>query len=300
MIENQLSRYGAISKVIPLMNPGAKVFFVADNTDSWYNDLASIFPTDADGLQRVYTSLTSAIAACTSGRGDVILVAPSLTTTVTGAAGVLVNKNGISIIGVGNGNDRPIINFTTAVAASFDITANNVLIQNMIFTSSIDNQTAMSNVTGADVKFFGCVFNTNSATVGAAIGILTAATADRFWVEQCRFLGTATNSGTTTTAQIDHEVGVDYVIRDCYFTGKMTQAITNGTTILRGLIYNNVFVVATGTKAINMASASTPMIASNKINVPSGTTPVVAAAGFVTGNSYSAAAGVTAGTAGTF
>ena len=75
----------------------------------------------------------------------------------------------------------------------------------------------------------------------------------------------------------------------------MTQAILNVTgTVLRGLINANVFVIATGTKAISVAAASTPMISNNAINVPSGTAPVIAAAGFVANNSYSAAAGVTA------
>jgi hypothetical protein len=114
-----------------------------------------------------------------------------------------------------------------------------------------------------------------------------------------RAVGPATNSGTTTTAQIKHEVGIDYVISNSYFTGKMTQSILNATTILGGLIDNNRFVVATGTVAITMAAASTPFISNNRMNVPSGTAPIVAAAGFVAGNVYSAAAGVTAGTAST-
>jgi hypothetical protein len=74
----------------------------------------------------------------------------------------------------------------------------------------------------------------------------------------------------------------------------MTQAILNATAVLRGLIDNNRFVVATGTVAITMHSSSTPFISNNRINVPSGTAPIVAAAGFVAGNVYSAAAGVTA------
>jgi hypothetical protein len=65
-------------------------------------------------------------------------------------------------------------------------------------------------------------------------------------------------------------------------------------------IDNNRFVIGTGTVAITMAAASTPFICNNNINVPSGTAPIVAAAGFVSRNSYSAAAGVTAGTASTF
>jgi len=204
-----------------------------------------------------------------------------------------VSIAGVSIIGLGTGTLRPTISFTTAITASLNISASNVLIKNMVFTAGFDAITAMINVTGAYVAFEDCEVTTNTAAAGAVLGILTAATATGLRVERCRFLGAATNSGTTTTAQIQHEVGVDYIIKDCYFTGKMTQAILNATTCLRGLIANNFFVVATGTKGIAMAAASTPFITNNRFNVASGTTPIVAAAGFVAGNIYSAAAGVT-------
>jgi len=72
----------------------------------------------------------------------------------------------------------------------------------------------------------------------------------------------------------------------------MTQAILNATALLRGVIDNNRFVIATGTLAISVHASSTPFISNNRINVPSGTTPITAAAGFVAGNIYSAAAGV--------
>jgi len=273
---------------------------VAPTTHPNYGVLQEIFIQDADGTPRLLNTLAAALALCVADRGDVIYLAEGYAETITAAAGSGINVAGVRVIGLGDGANRPTFTFTTAVAASFDVTAARVAIQNCVFTCGIDNQTAMVNVNSANVKFDGCEFNTNSGTVGAAIGILTAATASGFTVTNSRFLGPATNSGTTTTAQIDHEVGVDYVIENNYFTGKMTQAITNTATILRGVIRNNTFVVATGTKAINMAAASTPMIVNNRINVPSGTAPVVAAAGFVAGNVYSAAAGVTAGTASTF
>lgn len=239
------------------------------------------------------SSIAGALAACVAGRGDLIVLMPGHAETVIGAAGIAVNKAGTTLLGVGLGSLRPTVTFTTAVGASFDVTAANVGISNMVFVSGIDNQTAMSNVSGADVSFTSTEFRTNTATVGAAKGILTAATADRLIVDSSRFTGAATNSGTTTTAQIDHEVGVDFQITNSYFTGKMTQAILNSATVLRGLIDSNRFVVATGTKGIAMAAASTPFIVNNRFNVASGTTPIVAAAGFVAGNIYSAAAGVT-------
>ncbi len=269
----------------------------------WFVSSASGVGSDAnDGKSTLtpFATLAAAISAATASNGDVIVLMPGYAQTIVGAAGQTVAKAGLTIVGLGTGTARPTFTFTTATAASFDISAANTVISNCIFTCGINSQTAMINVTAADVAFQGCDFNTNSGTAGAVLGILTAATATRLSVTDCRFLGPAVNSGATTTAQIQHEVGVDYVIARNYFTGKMTQAILNATTVLRGLIDGNRFVIATGTVAITMASASTPFIVNNRINVPSGTAPVVAAAGFVAGNAYSAAAGVTAGTAATW
>lgn len=254
-----------------------------------------------DGVAIVYTTLQAAITATIGNRGDIILIAPGHTESIIGAAGIVIPTAdaGVTIIGLGKGNNRPVFTFTTAVAASFNINGAGTIVQNCVFTNAIDAQTAMINVNVTDVSFISCDFNTNSGTTGAILGILTAATADRLIIDSCRFLGPATNSGTTTTAQVQYEAAVDIVVKNSYFTGKMTQAILNVATVLRGSIDNNRFVIATGTKAIAVAAASTPFISNNRINVPSGTAPIVAAAGFVAGNIYSAAAGVTAGTAST-
>lgn len=298
-LENQLSRYGAIAKNLGELNPQAKVFFVAPSTAAFYADFANEFPADKDGVTRVYTSITAALASCVADRGDTILVLPGYTETITTAGGLAVSTAGVSIIGLGVGTVRPTITFTTSTAATATVTAANVTIKNIIFTCGIDAQVSMIPVSGAYVTFDGCEFNTNSGTVGAVLGILTSATATGLKVINSRFLGPAINAGTTTTAQIKHEVGTDYVIKDNYFTGKMTQAFLNATGVLRGLIDSNRFVVATGTVAITMHASSTPFITNNRMNVASGTAPIVAAAGFVAGNVYSAAAGVTAGTAAT-
>lgn len=277
-----------------------KVYVVGKSALAYSSMYRQLFVSDVDGTVRYFATIGAAATAATANSGDTIVVLPGHTEAITGAAGIAIATAGINIIGIGTGTDRPTISFTTAIAAQMTVTAANVSIQNIIFTAGFDAITAMISVTGAYVSFLDCEFNTNSATVGTVLGILTAATATGLRVERCRFLGPATNAGTTTTAQIKHEVGVDYVIKDNYFTGKMTQAILNVTTVLRGLIDNNRFVVATGTVAITMAAASTPFISNNRINVPSGTAPIVAAAGFMAGNAYSAAAGVTAGTAQTF
>jgi hypothetical protein len=278
---------------------GGKLFLVAPTSHPNYSMMQSVFQPDNDGTPRLFSTLAAALAACVANRGDVVYLAEGYAETIVGAAGSGIAVAGVSVVGLGKGVLRPTFTFTTSTAASFDITAANVTVKNCVFTCGIDAQLAMINVSTADVTFDNCDFNTNSGSVGAVAGILTAATATRLVVVNSRFLGPATNAGTTTTAQIKHEAGVDYVIENNYFTGKMTQAIVNVATVLRGKINNNVFVVATGTVAIAVAAASTPMITNNRMNVASGTAPIVAAAGFVAGNTYSAAAGVTAGTAST-
>ncbi len=238
--------------------------------------------------------------ACTASNGDVVFIAPGHTESIVGAAGMTFSKAGVRYEGLGVGRNRPTITFSTLIGAQAIVSGANITFRNIVFDfTGLDAITAGISVTGADVAFEECEFITNSATAGVVLGILTAATADRFRVERCRFLGPAVNSGTTTTAAIKHEVGVDYVIRDNYFTGKMTQAILNATTVLRGVIDSNRIVVATGAAAITMAAASTPFIVNNRINTNGGasTTVVVGAAAFVVGNAYSAAAGVTAGSA---
>lgn len=278
-----------------------RFFIVCAPTDTNYAEISAMYGSGyPDGSRIVFSTIALALVACVADRGDSILVASNHDETITTAGGITVATNGVSITGLGKGIDRPTITFTTAVAASFNVTANEVTVWNIQFVCGIDAQTAMVNVTGTDVSFQSCEFDTNSGTVGAILGILTGATSDRFSCVSCRFIGPAVNTGTTTTAQIQYESAVDVLIQDCYFTGKMTQAILNTATVLRGLIRSSYFVIATGTKAIAVAAASTPFIAGNRINVPSGTTPIVAAAGFVAGNAYSAAAGVTAGTAATF
>lgn len=277
-----------------------RVFFVAKAGITNESEIKATFGSQfyPDGTPMLYTTLTLALAACVASRGDTIIIAPGHTETITGAAGSGVTVAGVTVVGLGLGTTAPTFTFTTSVAASFNNTASNVRIQNVNFTCGIDAQTAMVNVSGTDNTFYGCQFITNTATVGAILGILTAATSDRLRIDTCNFLGPAVNAGTTTTAQVQYEAAVDIKIVNSYFTGKMTQAILNVTgTVLRGLIDNNRFVIATGTKAISVAAASTPFITNNIINVPSGTTPIIAAAGFVGNNTYSAAAGVTAGTA---
>jgi hypothetical protein len=242
-------------------------------------------------------TLIQAQTLATASAGDVVNVSQGHAESIVGAAGMTFSKAGVRYQGLGQGRMRPTITFSTDTAAQMIISGANITFSNFVFDlTGVSAIVAAISVTGADVAFEDCEFIISTGTNAPVLGILTAATAARLRIERCRFLGPATSTD-TVTACIKHEVGVDYLIKDNYFTGKMTQAILNATALLRGEIHRNRFVIATGTKAIAMHASSTPFISDNFINVPSGTDPIVAAAGFVAGNKYSAAAGVTAGTA---
>jgi hypothetical protein len=96
MIENQLSRYGAIAKALPF-TPG-KIFFVFKSTDPELADFMNAFPVDAYGQVRVFTSLSEAYDATTTNRNDVIVLngngAHALTSMLT------VSKNRVHFVGI--------------------------------------------------------------------------------------------------------------------------------------------------------------------------------------------------------
>ena len=96
MRPNQLSRYGAIARMLPF-TPG-KIFFVTSTSDSWTPDFLNEFPVDSDGQVRVFTDVKSAYDATVSGRNDVIILDGNTTHSLT--AMLTVSKNRVHFIGI--------------------------------------------------------------------------------------------------------------------------------------------------------------------------------------------------------
>lgn len=245
-------------------------------------------------------TLDYAIGLCTASQGDRIYVMPGHAESLTGAAAVALDVAGVKVVGLGQGRNRPVFTYTTAVGASVDVSAANCAIENCVFVVGYDAITAMFNITGADFTFRGNEIVTATASYQATLGILTTAAATRLTVDNNYFHGT-TDAGTATAIRIVG--GDDHSITNNVILGAFTTTlggIQNVTTACVNLkISGNTIanLTASASVAITLVSTTTGMVTNNRLSVLTGTAPVVGAAlNGVGGNYYCAAAGVTAGT----
>ena len=163
--------------------------------------------------QQPFATLDFAVGSCTASRGDVIYVLPGHAENYS-ATSLAIDVAGISIVGIGQGSLRP--SFTAnATTSSIEVSAANVLIDNLLIRNGIDAVVRLLRVTAADVKIYNCEFR--SVTGDAVISILTTAAADRLEVAGCRFTGTATATATAYIALVGND---EVKVHHCNFDGQ--------------------------------------------------------------------------------
>ena len=158
----------------PLLTTG-NIYHVDSGADAADDDNAATNP------KQPAATLDGAIGKCTANNGDVILIAPGHSETISAAAAITFDIAGVTVIGMGVGNSRPTITLDTATTTDINVTAADVQIHNMIFSMNY-----------ADIAE---VFDLSAAG---------------FVVNKCRFVDTATNMNfvdliktTTTDNQAD-------------------------------------------------------------------------------------------------
>jgi hypothetical protein len=119
--------------------------------------------------------------------------------------------------GLGKGDDRPTINFTTATTADIDIDAANVLIDNIYFDlTGIDELAAPIDVNAANFTIQNCEFLMADSGGQAVNAITTDANAGNMKVLNCKFL--APNAGANDAINLTGATnGVE--IRNCFIAG---------------------------------------------------------------------------------
>lgn len=166
---------------------GGQVFYVDSGgiRDEYTADIASM----------LFTTLAGALNACRANRGDTIICMPQHTENVGTTTPTFVN--GVKIVGVGNGAERPTFSWT-ATGSVWTIAANNVWIENLVLdTGQANGVTKAIAVTGTDAMIFGCeIITTTDATHKATIALELGTGASRARVWNCKFRGAAGTSST--------------------------------------------------------------------------------------------------------
>lgn len=190
-----------------------------------------------------FSTIDYAVGQCTDAQGDLIIVLPGHVETISAAGSLDIDVGGISILGVGNGQNKPRLNYT-AVAGTVEVDADDILIENLWFSANVtDGVTIGVNVkTGADdLVIRNCDFRAESATKEFLIAISIAATNARQSIVGCTFWEAA---GSATAAIATVGACDDLLVKDCFFDGTYSTAtidIDAGTNVVvRPKFINNV------------------------------------------------------------
>jgi hypothetical protein len=277
--------------------PTGDVYFV-DSTSSSKGITTSFGRSPEAPLSTLAFALGST-GPVTANNDDLVIVMPGHTEAVIADGTITSGKIGVNVLGLGVGLKRPVITYTTAAAASVNITAAQQYWSNIVFNAvGVASVTAAINVTAADVQFYKCAIIHADNTNQAVLGLLTTSAADRLIIDSCDIYGTA-NAGTAAGVRIVG--GNDIRIVNNYIYGNYTTTlggIDNATTLgLRWLIDNNRILnkTASSTVCVNLQATTTGFVTNNRFAILSGTAPIVGAASFWGGNYYAAVV-ATAGT----
>jgi len=154
-----------------------RVFFVDSNGGG---------STTSGGLtpESAFTTIDSAIGACTANRGDTIYVMAGHAETISTAGGITADVAGISIIGLGRGTSRPTLSLS-ATGSTIAVSAANVLFQNLVITSTVNELVKVFNITAAYCTIDAVDYKDNGAAKETIQFALTTANADYLTIQNC-------------------------------------------------------------------------------------------------------------------
>lgn len=188
------------------------------------------------------TTVDLANDLCTAGNNDVIFLKPGHAENLASSTACVLNLKGVTVIGLGNGEERPKLTVITAADAGIVVSGASVSIFNVILICNKDGATSLLKITGTG--FTGDIeIRDTSNTVEAAVGVLTEATADYLNLK-LKYQGFTDGSGTTTAVRL---VGADYARLSVDFYGKTgTSVVEAHTTAVKNLVMYNMHVYNQG------------------------------------------------------
>lgn len=169
---------------------------------TFFVDSGHSLATDSVGWgtepSKPFATIDYAVGQCTASNGDVIYVMPGHAESVTAASGIDLDVAGISVIGLGNANNRPTLTYTTATTATMVIGADDVKVANINFVCGVDSLGMFISQEANDFTLEDCYFE-GGATYQFLCGIRIETTYDGFTGRRLRF-DQSTDPGGTDAA----------------------------------------------------------------------------------------------------
>lgn len=161
----------AINEVPMVITPSPKA------NKFWVNNSSQNASDGNTGTnQYPLATLAKALTLVKADQGDLIMIGSGHAESIN--VGTTILTNGINIVGVGDGENRPVITFVTSFAAALAVNGNSISIQNIVFKCGVASQTVMMEINGANCHIYNCTFEEGANSAQTLVSINGASNND--------------------------------------------------------------------------------------------------------------------------
>lgn len=237
---------GVTIRGVPLLTayPG-KVFWV---------DSAAGSDGNKGTFDRPFATIAYAIARCSAGKGDIVMVKAGHSEATTAA--IAMSIAGVAVIGLGVGRSRPTITATFGAAGdTISVSAANCALYNVRIVASGASQNAQIDVAAADFSLVNCVIEQGANNLA---GVTVASGGHRLFFSGNTWLGTA--DGPDFAIDFESSASDNGVVENCMFNfgifGCDNGVIRANADTVEGMIISDCTFLGVDTLAIDFNSSA--------------------------------------------
>ena len=162
-------------------------------------------------------TIDAAVNAARANKGDVIVVMPNHAETLSSATALNLDIAGVTIVGLGSGDQKPLITLDTATSTTIPVSAADVSIHNVDFTANFaDIATLFTLTTAKNFTLVNCEFKATATNMNFVRIVDTNTTnnaADGLAVIGCSWI--EPDTATSTFAKVDADLD-SFVFQENY------------------------------------------------------------------------------------
>ena len=236
----------------------------------WYVDSTHAKCSDASGYgynpNAPFATIDYAVAACTASNSDIIYVMPYHSEDIDGAAALALDVIGINVVGLGEGDARPVLDFSDT-ASTVAVDAADITIRNLRFTQSVDVIVVMIDVNADDFTMIDCEFVEPAAAQAVSLIDVNGGGAnacDNFTMIGCRAIQRAAGADQV----VDIAVVQDGVkILNCVFDADCENGVVYSPAVLTDVLVRDCIIKnrQAGDHAVEFSAAAIGFIIDNRL-----------------------------------